>query len=127
MDISQLLVYGLLIAGFLLFNYLLQRAAQRARQRQEHEQAQQQEAPPSPDDEQIDSGWGRRPAVDHRSTSGSAEAMRRVETSAAAAAPPSRRPSPKTLFRSTHDLRHAIIVMTVLGPCRALEPHDSLR
>ena len=28
-------------------------------------------------------------------------------------------------FRSKQDLRHAIVVMTVLGPCRGREPYDS--
>jgi hypothetical protein len=124
MDFSQLLVYGLLIAGFLLFNYVLQRAAQRARQRQEQERAQQPEAAPSPEIEPIESGWGRTPTMDRRSAAASVEATRRVEANAAPPAPPPRRPVPKPLFRSTHDLRRAIIVMTVLGPCRALEPHD---
>lgn len=122
MDISQLLVYGLLVGGFLLFNYVLQRAVQRARQRQEQERAQQPEAAPPLEIEPVESGWGRTPTMDPRSAAAPVEATRRPEANAVP--PPTRRRAPTPLFRSTHDLRRAIIVMTVLGPCRAVEPHD---
>jgi hypothetical protein len=124
MELSQLLVYGLLAAGFLLFNYVLQRAMQRARQRQELERAQQPEAASSSEIEPIDAGWGRTPTLDRGPAAAPVDAARRAEANTAAPAPLSRRPAPKPLFRSRHDLRRAIIVMTVLGPCRALEPHD---
>jgi hypothetical protein len=40
---------------------------------------------------------------------------------AAAPPPPA---ATRRLFRTRQDLRHAIVLMTVLGPCRALEPHE---
>ena len=119
---SELLLYGLLIAGFLLFNYVMQRLAKKARQQQEQERAQQPEAAPSPEDEPPEDIWVRRPQPDLLAAAAPVEPARRVETIAAAPAPPPRRTAPRALFRSRQDLRHAIVVMTVLGPCRAQEP-----
>ena len=124
MDRSQLLIYGLLIVGFLLFNFLLRRAAKRAREQQEHERAQQEELAPSPADEPIEYGWGRGPQADRQPAALPVEPARRFEMNPAAPPLPLHRPAPRALFRSRNDLRRAIVVMTVLGPCRALEPHD---
>jgi hypothetical protein len=44
-----------------------------------------------------------------------------VPVPAAAPPPPA---VTRRLFRTQEDLRHAIVLMTVLGPCRALEPHE---
>jgi hypothetical protein len=123
MDTSQLLTYGLLVGGFLLFNFLLQRAVQRARERQALEQAKEQEAELRADDSPIDAGWGRQPPEGLRRAAPSEPTARRVETRAAESVSLPRRRA-QNLFRSRRDLRHAIVVMTVLGPCRALEPHD---
>ncbi len=124
MEQFDFLIYGLLIAAFLLFNYVVQQAAKRARAQQEQEQAQQQAAAPSPEDEPLDYLWGRRPQADLPAVAAPVEPACRVEAIAAERAPAPRRTAPATLFRSRQDLRHAIVVMTVLGPCRALEPHD---
>ena len=108
---SELLLYGLLIAGFLLFNYVMQRLAKKARQQPEQEWGQQQEAAPSPEDEPLEDIRGRRPRAN-------------LPAAAAPAPPPPRRTAAGPIFRSRKDLRHAVVLMTVLGPCRALEPHD---
>ena len=121
---NELFMYGLFFAVFLLFNYFMQQAAKRARQRQEQEQAQQQDAAPPPDDEPLDNLWGRRPQADWPAPAAHIKPARRVEAIAAAPAPSPGRAARSALFRSQEDLRHAIVVMTVLGPCRALEPHD---
>jgi hypothetical protein len=119
----ELLVYGLIVLGFLLFNNLMQ-AVKRARQQQEEEWAQQQRAAPPPDDEPLEYIWGPRPQTDLPAAAAHLKPAPRVEAIAARPAAPSRPAAPRELFRSRQDLRHAVVVMTVLGPCRALEPHD---
>ena len=98
---NELLIYGLLIVGYLLFNYFMQQVAKRARERQD-QAAQQQEAAPSPIED--------------------VEPRPRVEAIAVPATA-ARVTAPHALVRYTADLRHAIMVMTVLGPCRALQPY----
>jgi type II secretory pathway pseudopilin PulG len=124
---NELFMYVLFFAVFLLFNYFMQQAAKRARQRQEQaqaqQQAQQQEAAPSPDDESAEYLWGRRTVADLPATAAYVEPLPRVEAIATPASSPGLT-APRALFRSTQDLRHAIVVMTVLGPCRALEPYN---
>jgi hypothetical protein len=111
----DLLVYALIFAGIVLFNYLLQRFVKRA----------QQQAPPEPppqEDEALpETLWGRAPQV-------SAEPVMPAERGGRTAAPGASAPRPdqrsgvRALFRSRQDIRHAVVVMTVLGPCRAQEP-----
>lgn len=109
---GELLTFGLVIAGFLAFNFFMRWAARRARALQEAEQAQQADAPSATDDEPAEVIWGR-------------EAQPAAQAPAPAAAPPrEQRVEPAPVFRSRKGLRHAIVVMTVLGPCRALGPYD---
>lgn len=124
---SDLLIYGLFIAGYLLFNFLMQQlAARRARQQRELPQQaspQPDAEPPSSADASFEELWGRGQQADARASATAVEPVRkRVEPVAGTAPAPYL--SPKTLLRSRQDLRHAIVVMTVLGPCRALDPHD---
>lgn len=114
---SELLLYGLIIAGFLLFNYLARQLAQKAREQQQAAERAAAEAPPAEPERELEDVWGRAPAA-------RPVAMPVPEQRApapAAAAPPA---ATRGLFRSRQDLRHAIVLMTVLGPCRALEPHE---
>src|SRR3990170_5931833 len=115
---SELLVYGLIIAGFLLFNYLARRLAQKAREQQEAAEQAEAQAPPAEAEGELEDVWGRAPAT-------RPAAMRVPEQRAPAPAvtppPPA---ATRRLFRTRQDLRHAIVLMTVLGPCRALEPHE---
>ncbi|MGQ0522082.1 MAG: hypothetical protein ACT4P8_00290 [Betaproteobacteria bacterium] len=122
MSKNELFLYGLFFVGFLLFNYFMQQVAKRARERQE--QAQQPEAAPVPEDEALEPLWGRVPQDAFPQPAARVEPARRVETVAAQPAPSPRYLGPKALFGSRQALRHAVIVMTVLGPCRALQPHD---
>lgn len=119
---NELLIYGLLIVGYLLFNYFMQQVAKRARERQD-QAAQQQEAAPSPiEDEPAEYLWGRKPGAESPAVSTDVEPRPRVEAIATPATA-ARVTAPHALFRYTADLRHAIMVMTVLGPCRALQPY----
>ena len=121
---SELLVYGLIIAGFLLFNYLAQRLAKKAREQQEaaeREAAEREaaQAPPVAQQEALEDIWGRLPAAPV-----TAVQMPEQRQAPRAAPPPGRPAATRRLFRTRQDLRHAIVLMTVLGPCRALEPPD---
>jgi hypothetical protein len=115
---SELLVYGLIIAGFLLFNYLARRLAQKAREQQEAAEQAAAQAPLAEAEGQLEDVWGRSPAV-QPATIHAREP--RAPVPGVASPPPV---TTRRLFRTRQDLRHAIVLMTVLGPCRALEPHE---
>ncbi len=99
------------------------------------------EAPPP--ETAPDISWGRGPATPVPEVAPDwSEAPRRAEAAAApartAATPPARRTPPAVRrparrpavdIRSEAGLRQAVIALTVLGPCRALEPYggDALR
>lgn len=126
MDLGQLLVYGALVAGFLLLNSVLRRAARRAQEQQEREAARQREATAPPDDEAPDEfAWGRQPVAEPLPAA--AAPAEPAEGPVAPRPPPARAPrhaAAGAFFRSPGDLRRAIVTMTVLGPCRALDPYD---
>ena len=115
MGTSELLIYGLIIAGYLLFNYVMQRLAKKARQGEAA-------STPPPGDGPPEDVWGRAPAVPPVTPEPVAPPVpvRRAEASAQ----PRRRTPSGSLFRTRKDLRHAVVLMTVLGPCRALKPGD---
>lgn len=148
----ELLLFGLLIAGVILFNYLTQQAAKKARQREARQAA----AP----DAITESAWGRTPGASaqpateamepykwgrprealeshaarplERTRAVPAPSLEEIQALAQAKAEAERTPSPAPrrpaqaarLFRSRDDLRRAVIAMTVLGPCRAIEPAE---
>jgi len=119
---SQLLIYGLVIAGFLLFNYFMQRMSRRA---QEQERAQAREAASAPpEDEPLEDIWGSRRASAAAPPEPMAVAVLAPAPDAPADAPRKahRSAAARRLFRTRRDLRRAVVMMTVLGPCRALEP-----
>jgi hypothetical protein len=60
MTLSELLVYGLIVAGIVVFNYFMQQSAQKA-QREEARRKAEQRAEAAPADDSGDYGWGRRP------------------------------------------------------------------
>jgi len=126
----ELLVYGALFLGILLFNYVTRRAQQRS---QPQDAAPEYEGPPQEP-----------PGAEYESPS---EFWGRVQPDAVVTAlPPApadrvERPRPpdpalrrkkrytrRSLLGSRRDLRRAIVLMTVLGPCRGNEssqrPHS---
>lgn len=109
---SRLLIIGLIIAGFMLFNHFARQAAKRLREQQE---AAERAAAPEEREEPEDI-WGRQ--APPPAPSEAPPAPRFVP----AAPPPARAAHP--LFRTRQDLRRAIVAMTVLGPCRAQEPPE---
>jgi hypothetical protein len=115
---SELLVYGLIIAGFLLFNYLARKLARKAREQQEAAEQAAAQAPPEEAAEQLEDIWSRARAAQLATIQVPGQ---RAPMPAVAPPPPA---ATRRLFRTRQDLRHAIVLMTVLGPCRALEPHE---
>lgn len=112
----DLLIYILIIGGIVLFNFLMQRAA--ARRRQEEAAAQQAE-PPAPD-EPLPDLWGR------TQTALAAEPL--PEPALVAAAPfvaadvRRHRSGARTLLKGRQNLQRAMVLLTILGPSRAMEP-----
>lgn len=104
----------ILIGGLLLLNFLAQRVA--ARQQQEEEMAKQAE-PPAPD-EPLPDIWGRTqpaPALP-------AMPVRPVAEPPIAVHARARRHGARSFLQGRSNLQRAMVVMTVLGPCRAMEP-----
>jgi hypothetical protein len=125
MPSSELLVYALIVAGAMLFSYLMRLIADKAKPRELEVST----TPAHPVFEEApDYSWGRRDG----STSEPNPLPREAPVSAAAAAPAA---SPiestarvhaavRRLVADSQALRNAIVVLTVLGRCRAIEPHD---
>ena len=111
------LLWVLAFIGFILFNYFVQAA----RRRREEEQAQAQPAPPPVEEEPLEDIWGRTPAPAPTPV----PAPRPASPSIAAQAPAPRRIHPvRALLRNKRDLRRAVVLMMVLGPCRSQEPPE---
>ena len=120
---SELLIYVLIAGAILLFNVVMPRLAKRARQ--EERAAQAQGAPSPPDDEPLEDIWGRTQATPLEIAAPPPRTQAEQSRTEQARALPERRASAEPLFRTKQDLRHAVVAMTVLGPCRALEPPES--
>lgn len=113
----DLLIYVLIIGGIMLFNFLTQRAA--AARRQQEEAAAQQAEPPAPDEPLADI-WERTQAAPAAEPPPAA-----VFVSAApivALEVRGRRSGARSLLTGTQNLQRAMVLLTVLGPCRAMQP-----
>lgn len=153
----DLLIYGALFLGWLLFNWIASRAkgAQRARRAAEHARsapAYEAEAPAP-----LDTGWGRVPSevpeyvpepvqqyvpepVLQLPTATAADAARRrveqladlarslqasrAERAAQGAQQRRLRPARRPRVHTQDDLRDAIVLTSILGPCRAYQPWE---
>lgn len=130
MRLSELFIYALLFGAVLLFNFIMQLVARRAKQRQQEMEQQQggpateQAAVPLP--APLETYWGRAPEPEAPVVRAREELPARPAAPArraVPAAPPGHRPGRTPLFRTRRELRQAIVTMTVLGPCRALQPY----
>jgi hypothetical protein len=113
----------LFVLGFIaivLLNYFAQRAARR---RQEEEQAQAQPAPPPVEEQLLEDVWGRTPTP--APAPAPVLAPRPPVLSIATQPPAPARIHPvRALLHDKRDLRRAVVLMMVLGPCRAQEPPE---
>ena len=112
------LLYILVFAGIVLFNAV---QAMRRRQRQAEEAAAPPEPPPAAD-EPLEDIWGRRAAP--APVPAPAMAERPAPDVPAEPAAPRRMHPVRALLREPRDLRRAVVLTMVLGPCRALEPPE---
>jgi hypothetical protein len=118
------LLYVLGFIAIVLFNFIAQRAARRRQQAEEAHAAPPPAQPAAPPPEEpLEDIWGRTPAAARASAAASAPApVARVAPLPAPAEPSRRRFPVRALLDDRRGLRRAIILMTVLGPCRAQEP-----
>jgi hypothetical protein len=118
------LIYVLVFLGIVLFNFMRQLAARR---RQQEEEAQAKTAAPAPAEEQaLEDIWGRTPAP--AAPAAAVIATRPAPPAIRAEPPAPRRLHPvRALLQDRRDLRRAVILMMVLGPCRAQEPPERTR
>ena len=128
------LLYVLGFVAFVLFNYITQKAVRRRQQEEaaakEQAAAQEQAAapaePPSGEDEPLEDIWGRTPAPAPVLAPRPAPPAIRTEPPAIRAEPPApqRLHPARALLKDKRDLRRAVVLMMVLGPCRAQDPPE---
>ena len=107
------LIYVLIFAAILLLQYLMKRFGP-----QQQQQSPQDEPDPEfPEQEQAT------PETSPVSTASDIRFGRSGAPSASTALP-QRRFSRKSLMGNRRDVRNAIVIAAILGPCRAFEPHD---
>jgi hypothetical protein len=112
------LLFVLGFVALVLFNYFVQRAAQR-RAQQEKAQAAVAAAPPSVEEELSEEVWGR------TATAPFPPAVPVLVPRAAPPPPAPRRLDPvRALRNDQRDLRRAVVLLRVLGPGRAQEPPE---
>ena len=115
------LLYVLGFVVIVLLNFIAQRAARRRQQQEEAQAPVPSDAPPL-EEELSDDIWGRTPT----------RAPPMPVLVAHPAPPPARAEPPlrrsvhpvRALLKDKRDLRRAVILMMVLGPCRAQEPPE---
>ena len=115
-NLPEELIYVLIFAAILLFQYVMKRFGP-------------QQQPQSPQDEPDPDIPEQAPAAPEISPVSTWSDIRfgRSEAPGASFALPqrrSRRFSRSALMGTKRDVQNAIVIATILGPCRAFEPHD---
>lgn len=110
------LIYALVFAALLLFQYLMKRFGPQQRPQSPQDEP----VPEIPEQEQAT------PVTSPVSTLSDIRFGRSGAPSASAALPERRlrRFSRRALMGTRRDVQNAIVIATILGPCRAFEPHD---
>lgn len=137
--LSEFVVYGLLFAAIIGFNILKQVLGGRRDQKRRQARAERPAPQPASQPEPMETQWGRTlepepvalavPVLPLEVVSArERESLRQARLAAAAQEKAvqqvARAGSRRRLFRTREELRQGIVLMTVLGPCRALQPHD---
>ena len=107
------LIYVLIFGAILLFQYLMKRFGPQ----QQQQSAQDESVPEIAEQEQTT------PETSSVST-GSDIRFGQSGAPSASTARPQRRFSRKSLMGNRRDVQNAIVIATILGPCRAFEPYD---
>jgi len=121
------LIYLIVFAGFVLFNWLTQAARRRRQQEQAQAEEENPEAagPPASEAEPLENIWGRARAPEPAPAPAPAPAVRPAPPPLRHVPPAARRLHPvRRLLNDRHDLRRAVILSMVLGPCRAQQPPE---
>jgi hypothetical protein len=122
---TELLIYALLFAAIVLFNYVAQRIARRQKERAHAQQRaraeEERRSRPRAAEEEF-FGRTRKPKPMPVPAWEPAPPPRAAEAAPVAA---QRRPRVQAFLVGRRNLRRAIIAMTVLGPCRAEQPYGS--
>ncbi|HEX6298093.1 MAG TPA: hypothetical protein VFZ74_16100 [Burkholderiales bacterium] len=113
------IIYVLVFLGFVLFNVLTQMARRRQQSEAQAGERDAADEPPSPAaDEPLEDIWGRVPPP------APVTVPPPVAAPHAAPALPRRVHPVRALLKDKRDLRRAVILMMVLGPCRSQEPPE---
>ena len=112
-NLPEELIYVLIFAAIVLFQYMMKRFGP-------------QPQPPSPQEEPIPEIPEREQAAPEVSPVSAASDTRfgRSGSRSASTTLPRRRFSRRSLMGTKRDVQNAIVIATILGPCRAFEPHD---
>ena len=115
------LLYVLIFLGIILFNLI---QGLRRRQQQAQAEAEAPEPAAQEDEPPLEDIWGRSPAPLPQARSAPPAPASAEPARPAAPRAPRRRHPLQTLLKDRRNLHHAIVLMTVLGPCRAQEPPE---
>ena len=120
-------LYFLAIVGFLVFNHLVQRATRRRQEEAARQAPAPPEEPPSVEPEHEwsdDNTWGRAP-VPASAVMAPAPPEPATRRRLAPAPELRRRVHPvRAMLSDRHELRRAVVLTIVLGPCRAQQAPD---
>lgn len=113
------LIYVLVVAAIVLFQYMMKRFGQQQQQQQQEQQDSAQDERLAQIPEEVMETPAASPvssvAVGH---------FGRAEAPGASSALPGRRFARRSLMGTRREVQNAIVIATILGPCRAFEPHD---
>ncbi len=113
-NIPEELLYVLMFAVIALLQYLMKRFGP---QQQPQQLPQDEPEPEFPKQEQA------APETSWVSTA-SDFSFGRTEAPSASAPPPRRRFTRRSLLGNKREVQNAIVIATIIGPCRAFEPHE---
>ena len=115
------LVYILVFAAILLFQYMTRRGGKLGPPQSSPEELESQTPDESPPDlpELEQTAW-----FDSPLPRASGQELRPPEPPAAIPAIPGRRFSRRSLMGNRREVQKAIVIAAIVGPCRAFEPHD---
>jgi hypothetical protein len=117
--LSSALIYVLIYIGIVLVWYLIKRLASR-RRRQSSRAA---EVPQPPGEEPPDlAGLDHATSMAWSPSRAAVESLGRAEVQAARPPSPQRRFAKQALLGTRRDVQNAVVIATIMGPCRALEP-----
>ena len=122
-NIPEELIYVLIFGVILLVQYLMKRFGPQQQPDEAPQEAPLPQEQPAAQEELLPDIWGRAPAVP-AVLPVTASDIRFGRTAAPGASAPlqGHRFSRRALMGNRRDMQNAVVIATILGPCRALEP-----